>query len=475
MSGPSSNQDFFTYADIHGALKKLKKTATGPDGMPYWFFKISPDHFTLPLTDLINESIKQSRVPTQWKCAAISPIPKVSKPVLPTDYRPISITSVLSRLTERLLVKKYLNKAIQNREEFNDQYAFRPSGSTTAAIIAITKAITDNLELCDYVRVLALDFSKAFDTVKHHALFTKLSQLGLNKEIYNWMLDFFKEHQHYTVFEGAMSNTATINSGVIQGSVLGPFAYVIVASDLKTVNHNNSLIKYADDIYLIIPSHAAETTHKELENVQAWAATNNLKLNCSKTKEIIFKKPRRKAEPAVIDEIERVENINILGITITQHLTTRDYISALIKKCHSNIYAIKLLKNRGLDEKSVHTIYRALIINRILYACQSWWGYATLEDKGRIEKLVKRSARFGYCRRDINITATVAALDDSLFKKIQNSNHVLHHLLPPETTHGRNLRSTDRSHNRARTCLASLSKKHFIYRLIHKDAFITTT
>lgn len=472
MSGPSTSCPFLSEMDIHTALKKLKKTATGPDGLPYWFLKISADHISSPLTDLINESIKQSKVPKMWKCAAISPIPKVAKPTLPADYRPISITSILSRVTEKLLIRKYLNKAIQGRQEFNDQYAFRPTGSTTAALIALTKAVTDNLEHSNHTRVLALDFSKAFDTVNHQSLFSKLSQLCIPKEIFNWMISFFKEHQHYTIFGGDTSTTTTINSGVIQGSALGPFAYVVVASDLKPTDTNNSLIKYADDTYLVIRSDSVQTAQEELTNVQTWAAANNLKLNSGKTREIIFKRPRSKTMPTAIPGILRVDKINILGVTMTQTMSMKEHISALIKKCHSNIYAIKLLRSRGLEKKSAHNIFQALIVNRLLYACQCWWGFVSKEDKHRIQQLLKRSARFGFCSSDTNFTETVSSMEDRLFKCVLMSNHVLHHLIPPKNMHQYNLRSNVSSHNCIRSCLTNQSQKHFIQRQIHKDAIV---
>lgn len=135
VSGPILNKQFFTAEEIHTALLKLKKTATGADDLPHWFLKYGAEHLCLPLAQLINYSMNSSTTPNQWKLVLIMSIPKVKNPSSLADYRPISITPILSRLTEKLIIKKYLNKLIKSHTNFPDQFSFRPTWSTTAAII----------------------------------------------------------------------------------------------------------------------------------------------------------------------------------------------------------------------------------------------------------------------------------------------------------------------------------------------------
>ena len=122
-------------------LDQLRPTSTGLDLLPAWFLKLAAPVFCKPIAYLFNLSISVPFVPQQWKCAWISPIPKVPTPKTHTDYRPISITSILSRIMERLVVRQFLYSAFltdyTNALSFSDQYAFRPSGSTTAALIWI--------------------------------------------------------------------------------------------------------------------------------------------------------------------------------------------------------------------------------------------------------------------------------------------------------------------------------------------------
>jgi len=120
---------------------------------------------------------------------------KVATPTQPSDFRPISITPVLSRSLERFVVRKYIYPALFQPNptlDFRDQFAFRPSGSTTAAIVAIMHTVRSMLNNNDYVHVFAFDFSKAFDTVSHTSLTNKLAQLAIPDSVYNWILDFFE-------------------------------------------------------------------------------------------------------------------------------------------------------------------------------------------------------------------------------------------------------------------------------------------
>ena len=132
-------------------------------------------------------------VPKQWKKAIITPVPKVAKPAKPSDYRPISITAVLSRAFERHVIRMHIYPALQDPLEgldFNDQFGFRPTGSTVAALIALQHIVLSMLSTNAYVRVFALDFSKAFDAVRHSVLMEKMAKLRLPDEVYNWIKDF---------------------------------------------------------------------------------------------------------------------------------------------------------------------------------------------------------------------------------------------------------------------------------------------
>ena len=140
----------------------------------------------------------------------------------------------------------------------------------------------------DFVHVFSFDFSKAFDTVRHVSLTSKLAQLAIPDNIYNWVVDFLENHAHCTEYAGLVSAIAVIKANVIQGSASGPASYAVTAADLHPLNDHNRIFKFADDTYLVVPAVATGTCLSEIKHLQAWAADNNLKINRDKKKEIVF-------------------------------------------------------------------------------------------------------------------------------------------------------------------------------------------
>ena len=141
----------------------------------------------------------------------------MGSPLTPQDYRPISITPVLSRLLERLVVRQYIYPTLRKPSHliFHDQYAFRPSGSTTAALVSLLQCIIRMLETNAFVVMYALDFSKAFDTVRHKTLMDKIAAIPIPNFIYNWILNFLTDRAHSTRHKGVTSTNTQINSSVI--------------------------------------------------------------------------------------------------------------------------------------------------------------------------------------------------------------------------------------------------------------------
>jgi len=147
--------------------------------------------------------------------------------------------------------------------------------------------------------VYALDFSKAFDSVRQSAVLHKYSQLAIPDNIYNWIEAFFREHKHCTRFGDSVSQFRPILASIIQGSAIGPASYVVTASDLHPVTPGNYMDKYADDTYLIIPAANAQTCAAEIANVEDWATANNLLMNRTKSAEIVFVAPRSRRNVAI--------------------------------------------------------------------------------------------------------------------------------------------------------------------------------
>jgi len=184
-----------------------------------------------------------------------------------------------------------------------------------------------------FVLVIALNFSKAFDTVRHSSLLHKFSYLSIPDDVYNWLVHFFSDRVHSTIYRGQSTDLLKITASIIQGSGVGPAAFVVTAGDMQALTPGNRLCKYADDSYLIIPPANTNTRLDELSNIESWAQANNLILNRSKSAEIIFTNRRRRQqvhEPPPLPDIPRVSSIKILGVTISNRLSLSQHVQNIV-------------------------------------------------------------------------------------------------------------------------------------------------
>ena len=281
-----------------------------------------------------------------------------------------------------------------------------------------------------------------------------MAQLDLPVPVYNWLVDFFQGHTHRTTFNGEESSTTSISASIIQGSGIGPAAYSVTAADLKTIHSGNSLIKFADDTYLVIPSANASTRQQEIGHIATWAATNNLKLNVLKTKEIVFENSRRRADtpqpPPSLPDIAMEKELKILGVTITRHLSASEHVRHVISDGAQSLYALRVLRHHGLCEAGLHTVYRAIVVSRLMYASPAWSGFTTAEDRQRVEAFLRRSKRCGFCPPDLpDFDELLEDADDQLFQRILNNpHHTLHQLLPPQSTASQHYQLRHRTHDR---------------------------
>jgi len=208
-------------------LDSLHHTSTGMDRLPAWFLRLGAPVFCQPLATLFNLSVSTSVVPQQWKVAVIRPIPKIAAAQCPADFRPISITSVLSRLMEQSIVRSFLYPALRQpimESAIADRHAFRPTGSTTAELISLLHTVTQMLITNSYVIVIAMDFSKAFDTVRHVTLLDKMANLDLPDHVFNWLVNFFSERQQCTAYHDTTTSVLqalAISASIVQGSRYG--------------------------------------------------------------------------------------------------------------------------------------------------------------------------------------------------------------------------------------------------------------
>ena len=243
------------------------------------------------ITKLFNRSLQEQFVPRYWKLANVTPIPKESPLTSCNQLRPISLTNIIPRLFEKLILKFELFDVLKSLIG-PDQFAYKEDSNTTMALVKSQHYWLKWLDRnADFVRVLSFDFSKAFDTVPHCILSDKLKTTDINPYVINWILDFLNQRKQRVVVDGITTEFVDINTGVPQGTVLGPILFSLMVNDIQLADpRRNLMVKFADDITISIPVSKGSTgaTINEVNSMKHWAASNRMTLNISKTWEMLI-------------------------------------------------------------------------------------------------------------------------------------------------------------------------------------------
>ncbi len=310
--------------DVRRELKRVNvRKAAGPDGITGRVLRSCADQLAGLFTSIFNESLATSVVPTPFKKSVIIPVPKNSKPSCLNDYRPVALTSTVMKVFERLLKKHICSSIPATLDPL--QFAYRPNRSTDDAISQVLHSSLTHIDSKNgnYVRLLFIDYSSAFNTIVPTKLAVKLSDLGLNTSLCDWIQDFLTARPQVVKVGQFTSNSITLNIGAPQGCVLSPLLYSLYTHDCVSSHSSTSIIKFADDtVVLGLINNDDETAYlDEVERLTSWCQDNCLSLNVSKTKELIVdfrKRQQRPYTPLMISRtpVERVSSFKYLGVNI---------------------------------------------------------------------------------------------------------------------------------------------------------------
>ena len=340
-------------------------------------------------------------MPTQWKMAKVSPIPKVFPPVsLSSDFRPISITSSISKVAEYCLCNffnEHFNKFLDS-----NQFGCTPKRSTTFALIKFSHFLfTESDKQHNILRILFVDFMKAFDLVDTNVLFRKLVELDFLRHVTAWFLSFLDDRQQFVKVDEFSSSFANIHAGTPQGTISGPNNFRLLINDLRFDLH---YIKYVDDTMAVSSSddpfdNALQTS---VDNLCDWCDENGMRLNVPKTKEMViyFGKtfnldfiPMLKIDNRNVD---RVCNFKLLGVVFSSDLTWHAHISYILDKVPRRLFIIRQLVRSGISFSDIIVIYCSFIRSVMEYACPVWHCGLRKGESSDLERVQKRVLRIMY-------------------------------------------------------------------------------
>ena len=299
---PNENSLFMkptTPYEINTCIEELlNKNSSGHNDISNRLLKALKDELVQPLTVIFNQSIAEGTFPETMKIAEVIPLYKGKERFLSNNYRPILLLITLSKLLEKLIYKRTYDHLEQTGQLYKSQYGFRSKHSCENAVSELVGEIIKANDKNKYTLSVFLDLSKAFDTLDHHILFSKLERYSIRGNCLDWFKSYLSGRSLRTKCRTAdndlvvKSNLDQVEYGTPQGSCLGPLIFLIFTNDLYlNLIHTNSIL-FADDTTLYFShrnlSYAKWCIEEDLKILVDWFCANKLTLNLDKTVAMLF-------------------------------------------------------------------------------------------------------------------------------------------------------------------------------------------
>jgi len=266
-------------------LKLNPNKSPGPDSHHPMVFMNLAECLASPLASLFSKCMREGHVPQRWKEAAVTPIYKKGDKAKPANYRPVSLTSIACKLLESFVRDAIMKHLEENHLLADCQHGFVKGRSCSTNLLTALDDWTETLDNGEALDVIYFDFAKAFDTVPHQRLLNKLKAHGITGHIHEWIKSFLLGRRQLVKVNGKRSTWGKVESGIPQGSVLGPCLFVVFINDMHE-NIHNKIKLFADDTKLYGP--AEQSMQEDVSRLMQWSTIWQLKFNRDKCKVIHF-------------------------------------------------------------------------------------------------------------------------------------------------------------------------------------------
>ena len=370
---------YFSEEDIIESIQSVSNnSAAGPDGFPAMFLKQTCHSISFPLAIILRKSFETGTVPPVFKRANITPIYKGNGKAIPKNYRPVALTSQLSKIFEKV-IRKNLVDHLEEHNRFNsNQHGFRKGRSCLSQLLEHFDRITRLLEEGKMVDVIYLDFAKAFDKVDIGIVIRKLKCLGVQGQIGRWIQNFLTNRSQSVVVAGYKSDPSPVLSGVPQGSVLGPLLFLILIGDIDRNIVESFISSFADDTRVgngIENNNDIINLQTSLNEIYEWALINNMEFNSDKFEYLRYKALNNFQSHEYIDNNNQTINekysVKDLGVIMSNDATFTAHINLKVTNIKSKIsWILRTFKSRAT--LPMLTLWKTLILCEHDYCSQLW-------------------------------------------------------------------------------------------------------
>lgn len=392
-TSPSLNSINISEEEVYHALTNLDPNkAFGIDSISPALLKHCAVVLTKPLHYLFSYSIYHCCLPSEWKAHCIIPIFKSGDKTSVTNYRPISLLCVVSKVLEQIIYENVIT-SIHNQIS-SRQFGFMKGKSTLQQLLIFFNNIYENTKI--QTDVIYLDFAKAFDRVPHNELLLKLWKIGITGDLWLWFNSYLTNRTQCVRLNGSYSSFLPVLSGVPQGSILGPLLFLVYINDLFSSIHCSNALSFADDtkcykpILQLLDSFQLQ---QDLDSLSDWSRHWNLSFNFSKFIHLSFNLKFPTTYFINDNAITANNTHRDLGIILSTDLSWRHHYSHISAKAYKTLGLLRRAFSHAANTLTKKSLYLALVRSQLLYCSPLWHPYH-LNDITLLERIQRRATKY---------------------------------------------------------------------------------
>ncbi|KAL5258287.1 hypothetical protein ACHWQZ_G008952 [Mnemiopsis leidyi] len=399
----------FDEKDIIGAIDEISPDSATSDGeIPARILKACKKPLAQALLILWKFSFDTGVIPMTYKEQFITPVYKKGNKTDPANYRPISLTSHIIKIFERIVRKNIVAYLEKNNMFSPKQHGFRKGRSCLTQLLQHMDYLLENFLDNSETDVIYLDYAKAFDKVDHSILLEKIKAYGISGKLFEWIKQFLCGRTQTVVVDGKKSIFLPVISGVPQGTVLGPILFLLYVNDMDKDIKHSKINSFADDTRIskrISTMDDCSLLQEDLEYVMEWSKDNNMMLHEEKFELLSYRTPASKATAEALPfmgavnsyttssgtTLDRSTIVRDLGVNMSEDLSWSPHINMMVDQARQIAsWVLGVFKERS--KPLMVQLFKSLVRSRVEYCCPLW-NPAKIADIQAIESIQRHFTR----------------------------------------------------------------------------------